>query len=182
MADYRLARIACLHFQLQKQQHLPYLDYSSSHLQRSYRHNMAQPNIQNFNAAIASISQAANDITLKVQDFNTHQPALGNELLLFANAPVAQIQQQLTDILAAINQSNLLNSARYTSRPTDPILYTDLRRDWNINAKMENSKVYQPEGLFIALRQCRRCNQCSHCVEPADTWFPRHSCRPGSIK
>ncbi len=107
---------------LQKQQHLPSLDHSSSLLKRPYRYNMAQPNIPNFNAAIAGISQAANDITLKVQDFNTHQQALGNELLLFANAPVAQIQQQLTDILAAINQSNLLNSARYTSRPIYPIL------------------------------------------------------------
>jgi hypothetical protein len=112
---------------------------------------MAQPNIRNFNAAIAGISQAASDITLKVQDFNTHQQALGDELLLFGNAPVAQIQQQLTDILAAINQSNLLNSARYTSRPTYPILQTDLCRDWNINAKMENSRIYQQEGLFIAL-------------------------------
>ena len=79
---------------------------------------MAQPNIVNFNAAIAGISQAANDIARNVQDYNNHQQALSNELLLFGNAPVAQIQEQLTNILAAINQGNLLNSARYIIRAT----------------------------------------------------------------
>jgi hypothetical protein len=76
---------------------------------------MAQPNIVNFNAAIAGLSQAAHNIAQNVQDYNTHQQALNNELLLFGNAPIAQIQEQLANILAAINQGNLLNSARYNA-------------------------------------------------------------------
>jgi hypothetical protein len=113
---------------------------------------MAQPNIANFNAAIAGLSQAANDITQNVQDYNTHQQALNNELLLFGNAPIAQIQQQLANILAAVNLGNLLNSARYIICAVFPVLLTNLRRDWNINAKIDNSKVYEADASFVVLR------------------------------
>jgi len=59
------------------------------------------------NAAIAGLSQAADHIAENVQGYNTHQQALNNELLLFGNAPIAQIQQQLAKILDAINHGNL---------------------------------------------------------------------------
>lgn len=71
---------------------------------------------------------------------------------MFGNAPIAQIQQQLANILAAINQGNLLNSARYIVCAIFPVLTTDLRRDWNINAKMDNSKVYEADASFVVLR------------------------------
>jgi hypothetical protein len=33
-----------------------------------------------------------------------------------------------------------------------PVLVTNLRRDWNINAKIDNSKVYEADASFFVLR------------------------------
>jgi hypothetical protein len=74
-------------------------------------------------------SLPSNNMARASQDHNYHQQALGNELLLFGNTPVAQIQQHLTDIRTKIRQGNLLHSARYTSPRTRD---SDTSRDSDI--------------------------------------------------
>jgi hypothetical protein len=109
--------------------------------------NPQQPNIANLNAAINGMATDGNTITQGLQSFTNHQQALGTELSLFGNTPLGQIHQQLATIQATIltMQTTILQ-----------LIDLSAARDWNMNAKFENAKVYQVTGGLVAMRSVDR--------------------------
>jgi hypothetical protein len=71
-----------------------------------------QPDIESMNAAIEGMAVLSSNIVRDVQTFTDHQQALGAELSMLGNLPVAQIQQQLVTMQADIRQLMALCAAR----------------------------------------------------------------------
>ena len=66
--------------------------------------NAPLPNIANMNTAIAGMTADGAAIAQGAQALANHQQAFSNEIILAANYPVGQVQQQLALILQQLGQ------------------------------------------------------------------------------
>lgn len=75
------------------------------------------------------MAQSAQTMVQSAQAYDAHQQQFTTELSLCANYPVVQIQQSINDMRAMIN-------AQF----------------WNLNAKMQHSKVDDATGALVVMR------------------------------